>query len=70
MKEKNSAEARARIETAKNGGGEARIERQHKAGKLTARERIEVFLDPGTFQELDAMVTHRCTDFGMQEHNQ
>ena len=67
MKEKNRAEARARIETAKNGGGEARIERQHKAGKLTARERIEVFLDPGTFQELDAMVTHRCTDFGMQE---
>jgi propionyl-CoA carboxylase beta chain len=49
------------------GGGEKRIERQHKAGKLTARERIELLFDPGTFLEIDKFVTHRCTDFGMQE---
>ncbi|MCL4686341.1 acyl-CoA carboxylase subunit beta [Myxococcota bacterium] len=49
------------------GGGEARIERQHAAGKLTARERIELLLDPGTFVETDRFVMHRCTDFGMQE---
>jgi propionyl-CoA carboxylase beta chain len=49
------------------GGGEARIERQHAAGKLTARERIELLLDPGTFVETDRFVVHRCTDFGMQD---
>jgi len=49
------------------GGGQARIEAQHKAGKLTARERIDFLLDPGSFVELDKFVTHRCTDFGMGE---
>jgi propionyl-CoA carboxylase beta chain len=49
------------------GGGEARIERQHKAGKLTARERIELLCDPGTFVEIDRFVTHRCAEFGMQD---
>lgn len=49
------------------GGGEARIERQHEAGKLTARERIHELFDPGTFFEIDKFVTHRCTDFGMQD---
>lgn len=49
------------------GGGEARIERQHKAGKLTARERVEFLLDEGSFVELDRFVTHRCTDFGMED---
>ncbi|MCC6213729.1 MAG: acyl-CoA carboxylase subunit beta [Polyangiaceae bacterium] len=49
------------------GGGAARIEKQHAAGKLTARERIEQLLDPGSFVELDRFVTHRCADFGMQE---
>jgi propionyl-CoA carboxylase beta chain len=49
------------------GGGEARVERQHEQGKLTARERIELLLDPGTFVETDKFVVHRCTDFGMQE---
>ncbi len=49
------------------GGGEERIERQHQAGKLTARERIELLLDPGSFVEIDKFVTHRCTDFGMEE---
>jgi len=67
LKEKNRIEARNRLEDARIGGGEARIERQHGAGKLTARERIEVLLDEGTFHEIDAMVTHRCTDFGMTE---
>jgi propionyl-CoA carboxylase beta chain len=49
------------------GGGEARIQRQHKVGKLTARERIDLLVDPGSFVEIDKFVTHRCVDFGMQE---
>ena len=48
------------------GGGQERIDKQHAAGKLTARERIDLFLDPGTFVEMDKYVTHRCSDFGMQ----
>ena len=55
-------------EAALQGGGEARIQRQHDAGKLTARERIDRLFDPGTFVEIDAFVTHRCTDFGMQDN--
>jgi len=51
---------------AEQGGGEARIKRQHDAGKYTARERIDLLLDPGTFVELDKLKTHRCADFGMQ----
>ena len=47
------------------GGGEGRRQRQHAAGKLTARERIELFFDPGSFREIDKLVTHRCRDFGM-----
>ena len=49
------------------GGGEKRIEAQHKKGKLTARERIDLLLDPGSFEELDALVTHRATDFGLDK---
>jgi acetyl-CoA carboxylase carboxyltransferase component len=49
------------------GGGSARIERQHEMGKLTARERLELLLDPGSFVELDALVTHRSNDFGLAE---
>ena len=49
------------------GGGEARIQKQHEAGKLTARERIDLLFDPGSFQEVDKLVTHRCRDFGMEE---
>jgi propionyl-CoA carboxylase beta chain len=49
------------------GGGQDRIDRQHRAGKLTARERLELLFDPGTFVEIDKFVTHRCTDFGMDE---
>lgn len=48
------------------GGGEKRIESQHKKGKLTARERIHLFIDEGTFHEIGAFVTHRSTDFGME----
>jgi propionyl-CoA carboxylase beta chain len=48
------------------GGGEKRIERQHAEGKLTARERIALLFDPGSFQELDQLVVHRSTDFGME----
>ncbi len=49
------------------GGGEKRIARQHETGKLTARERIEALVDPGSFVELDKFVTHRCSDFGMEK---
>ncbi len=49
------------------GGGQARIDRQHASGKLTARERIELLLDPGTFVEVDKLVMHQCRDFGMDE---
>ena len=49
------------------GGGEERLKRQHDAGKLTARERIELLFDPGTFEEVDKLVTHRCRDFGMED---
>jgi acetyl-CoA carboxylase carboxyltransferase component len=54
-------------EEARLGGGEARIERQHEKGKLTARERIAYLLDPGTFHEIDPFVTHRATQFGLEE---
>jgi propionyl-CoA carboxylase beta chain len=48
------------------GGGEERLRRQHDAGKLTARERIDLLFDPGSFEEVDKLVTHRCRDFGME----
>lgn len=52
---------------AETGGGKERIKKQHDAGKLTARERINLFLDPGSFQEIDKMVTHNCTNFEMDK---
>ncbi len=52
---------------AKLGGGQKRIDAQHEKGKLTARERIELLLDEGSFEEFDMFVTHRCTDFDMQK---
>ena len=61
------AELERRREIARMGGGEARIEAQHKRGKLTARERIELFLDEGSFEEFDMFVEHRSTDFGMEK---
>src|SRR4051795_3552291 len=52
---------------AEEGGGKARLERQKTAGKMTARERIDFFLDDGSFEEFDKFVVHRSTDFGMEE---
>ena len=49
------------------GGGPAQVERQHARGKYTARERIEMLLDPGTFMETDMFVTHRAAGFGMDQ---
>lgn len=54
-------------EEARLGGGEKRIESQHAKGKFTARERIDMFLDEGSFEEFDMFVTHRCTDFGLDK---
>ena len=57
----------ARRATARLGGGQRRIDAQHARGKLTARERVELLLDEGSFEEFDMFVTHRCTEFGMEE---
>src|SRR5260221_4289761 len=59
------AELQRLKEIARLGGGQKRIDAQHKKGKLTARERLDLLLDPGTFNELDMFVTHRSTDFGL-----
>ena len=61
------AELNDRREAARLGGGEKRIAAQHSKGKLTARERIELLLDDGSFEEFDMFVSHRCTDFGMEQ---
>lgn len=60
------AELRRRHQAAEDGGGPDRRERQHKEGKLSARERIDLLLDEGTFEELDKLVQHRCRDFDME----
>ena len=60
-------ELRRRRAAAHEGGGAERIQQQHAKGKLTARERIEVLLDPGTFVETDPFVEHRASDFGMDK---
>jgi propionyl-CoA carboxylase beta subunit len=59
------AELDRRRHVARQGGGPRRIDAQHKRGKLTARERIELLVDDGSFEEYDTFVEHRCTDFGM-----
>ncbi|MBV1926099.1 MAG: methylmalonyl-CoA carboxyltransferase, partial [Rhodobacteraceae bacterium] len=61
------AELDSRRETARLGGGQHRIDAQHAKGKLTARERVELLLDEGSFEEFDMFVAHRCTDFGMEK---
>ncbi len=66
MDEKLERLARLR-EQSRLGGGKARIQQQHDKGKLTARERVDLLLDQGTFQEIDPFVTHRATDFGMAD---
>ncbi|GGZ08686.1 acyl-CoA carboxylase subunit beta [Novosphingobium colocasiae] len=63
----NIAEMEKRRSAARMGGGEARIEAQHARGKLTARERLEVLLDEGSFEETDLYVHHDCIDFGMEK---
>ena len=60
-------ELESRRAAARLGGGQSRIDRQHDKGKLTARERVDVLLDDGSFEEYDLYKTHRCTDFGMAE---
>ncbi len=65
--EKKLADLRQRIQSAELGGGRERIEKQHQAGKLTARERINLLLDEGTFQEMDKLVVHQSRDFGMEK---
>jgi acetyl-CoA carboxylase carboxyltransferase component len=59
---------RAKRAESQAGGGEARIKRQHESGRNTARERLDILLDPGSFRELDAFVRHRETDFGMDKN--
>src|SRR5580692_12240332 len=60
-------ELRRRHANAEEGGGAERRARQHKEGKLAARERIDLLLDEGTFEEMDKLVRHRSRDFGMQD---
>src|SRR6266850_381403 len=60
-------ELKRRDSLAEQGGGKERRERQHREGKMSARERVEFLLDEGTFEETDKLVTHRATDFGMAE---
>ncbi|MEX2278151.1 MAG: carboxyl transferase domain-containing protein, partial [Cucumibacter sp.] len=61
------AELEGKRALARLGGGQRRIDTQHGKGKLTARERLDVLLDPGSFEEYDMFVTHRETNFGMAE---
>ncbi len=63
----NVAEMERRRAAARLGGGQKRIDAQHAKGKLTARERLTILLDEGSFEELDMYVEHNCTDFGMQD---
>src|SRR5450631_1745597 len=69
MTDNNHQDKLAALETMRQrsiqGGGDERIARQHKSGKLTARERLDLLLDPGSFREMDAFVTQRAHDFGM-----
>ena len=58
-------ELETRRTTARQGGGQRRVDAQHAKGKLSARERVELLLDEGSFEEFDMFVAHRCTDFGM-----
>ena len=62
IKELVALRAKARL-----GGGEKAIEKQHERGKYTARERIDMLLDKGSFEEMDMFVTHRCTNFGQEK---
>jgi propionyl-CoA carboxylase beta chain len=63
----NLEELRRLREASQLGGGPEAIKKQHAKGKLTARERIDLLVDPGSFTEIDPFVTHRCVDFGMDK---
>jgi acetyl-CoA carboxylase carboxyltransferase component len=65
--EQQLSELRARLEKIHQGGGPERVQKQHQAGKKTARERLDLLLDPGSFQEIGQFVTHRGTEFGMEK---
>jgi len=64
----DETELERRLQAARLGGGQSRIDRQHETGKLTARERVDLLLDAGSFVELDALVSHRCRDFDMESN--
>ncbi|WP_310498753.1 carboxyl transferase domain-containing protein, partial [Sandarakinorhabdus sp.] len=64
---KTLEELERRRAAARAGGGEKRIAAQHAKGRLSARERLDILLDPGSFEELDMYVEHNCVDFGMAE---
>ncbi len=66
--ERKLLDLKKRKEAAYKGGGETRIEKQHKKGKLTARERLEILLDEGSFEEFDVLKVHRCTNFGLENN--
>jgi propionyl-CoA carboxylase beta chain len=63
------SQARRKARAGRLGGGQRRIDAQHKRGKLTARERLELLLDEGSFEEWDMFKEHRCTDFGMADES-
>ena len=65
--ESKTEELKAKEAQAKLGGGAKQIGKQHERGKLSARERIEALVDPGSFIELEMFVTHQCTKFGMDK---
>ena len=67
--EEKIKELMAKREQAKLGGGEKRIEAQHQKGKYTARERIDMLLDEGSFEEFDMFVTHRSHEFGLEKQS-
>ncbi|NPE27361.1 acyl-CoA carboxylase subunit beta [Methanococcoides sp. SA1] len=67
-RERKILELKEKIEKAKLGGGQARIDKQHQKGKLTARERVNVLLDENSFEEMDAFKLHNCHDFGMEKN--
>ena len=69
QKQSKLDQLRDRSRQAEAGGGAARIEKQHAADKMTARERVDFLLDEGTFQEFDKLVEHRSRDFGLDKQN-
>ena len=67
MMQKKIDELEKRNDRALAGGGPEKLAKQKMGGRLSARERVEVLLDPGSFTEMDRFVTHRCTNFGMEK---